>query len=197
MPLVVFLRGINVGGHRRFRPSLVARRLGAHEVVSVGAAGTFVVLRPGSHAKVRAAFRRILPFQTEVVVCDGREVLRLDAEEPFAGRPVRPEWVRFVSILSRAARRRPSLPMALPSERDWLVRVLGARRRFVFGVYRRQMKTIGCLGRLDEVFGTPATTRSWGTIVAIARILRANGRAQGVAGSAAESAALSAPRARR
>jgi hypothetical protein len=29
----------------------------------------------------------------------------------------------------------------------------------------RQMKTIGHLGQLDELFGAPATTRSWNTIL--------------------------------
>ena len=43
MALVVFLRGVNVGGHRTFRPSVLARELGDYDVVNVGAAGTFVV----------------------------------------------------------------------------------------------------------------------------------------------------------
>jgi hypothetical protein len=42
----------------------------------------------------------------------------------------------------------------------------------VFGEYRRHMKTIGCLGKLDEIFGAPATTRSWTTMLSIARLLR-------------------------
>ena len=41
--LVVFLRGVNVGGHRTFRPSVVAKELRKFDVVNVGAAGTFVV----------------------------------------------------------------------------------------------------------------------------------------------------------
>jgi uncharacterized protein (DUF1697 family) len=42
MALVVFLRGVNVGGHRTFRPSILARELSDYGVVNVGAAGTFV-----------------------------------------------------------------------------------------------------------------------------------------------------------
>jgi hypothetical protein len=34
------------------------------------------------------------------------------------------------------------------------------------------MKTIGYLGQLDRLFGAPATTRNWNTIVAIVRILK-------------------------
>jgi uncharacterized protein (DUF1697 family) len=52
------------------------------------------------------------------------------------------------------------------------VRVLEARKQFVFGVYRRHMKTISYLGQLDRVFGGEATTRNWNTMNAIMRILK-------------------------
>jgi uncharacterized protein (DUF1697 family) len=66
--LVVFLRGVNVGGHRTFRPSILAKGLSDYGVVNVGAAGTFVVRKPGSKAKFRAALLRKLPFEAEVVI---------------------------------------------------------------------------------------------------------------------------------
>src|SRR5215468_621932 len=176
MALVVFLRGINVGGHRRFRPSVLARELRDHDVVNVGAAGTLVVRKPGPLAKLRAELRNRLPFDAVVALCDGRDLLRLATEDPFRAEPSRPEIVRFVSILSRAGRRRPSVPLALPSSDDWLVRVIAAQDRFVIGLYRRHMKTIGCLGQLDDLFGAPATTRSWNTILAIVRLLKDQGR---------------------
>jgi hypothetical protein len=39
-------------------------------------------------------------------------------------------------------------------------------------MYRRHMKTIGYLGQVDKLFGVPATTRNWNTIVAIAKVLK-------------------------
>jgi hypothetical protein len=45
--------------------------------------------------------------------------------------------------------------------------------RFVFGVYQRHMRTIGYLGQIDELFGAPATTRSWNTMLSALRILKA------------------------
>lgn len=83
MALVVFLRGVNVGGHRTFRPSVLARELSHYDVVNVGAAGTFVVRKPGSRAKFRAALLRKLPFEAEVILCDGRDLVRLETENPF------------------------------------------------------------------------------------------------------------------
>jgi uncharacterized protein (DUF1697 family) len=144
--------------------------------VNVGAAGTFVVRKPGSRAAFRAELLRKLPFETEVVFCDGRDLIRLETENPFATEPTRPDVVRFVSILSRAGRVQASIPVTLPPSGKWLLRVIATKHRFVFGVYRRHMKTIGYLGQIDKLFGVPATTRNWNTIVAIVRILKGQGK---------------------
>jgi hypothetical protein len=56
--LIVFFRGINVGGHRAFRPSVLAKELGIYDAVNVGAAGTLVVRKPGLRAKFLAELRR-------------------------------------------------------------------------------------------------------------------------------------------
>jgi uncharacterized protein (DUF1697 family) len=172
MALVVFLRGVNVGGHRSIRPSLLAQELGAYGVVNVGAAGTLVVRKPGSQAKFLAELRRKLPFETEIAFCDGTDLIRLEDESPFGSEPSPPEVVRFVSILAKAGHGKASVPIAFPESGEWFVRIIGSRDRLVFGVYRRHMKTIGYLGQIDELFGAPATTRSWNTILSVLRVLK-------------------------
>jgi len=176
MALVVFLRGVNVGGHRTFRPSVLAKGLSAYDVVNVGAAGTFVVRKPGSRSKFRAVLLRKLPFEAEVVLCDGRDLIRLETDNPFGAEPPRPDVVRFVSILSKAGGLRAALPVSFPPGGEWLVRVIASKKQFVFGMYRRHMKTIGYLGRIDKLFGVPATTRNWNTILAVVRILKAGSK---------------------
>lgn len=177
MALVVFLRGMNVGGHRRFRPSVFAQRLSKYDVVNVGATGTFVVRRPGSLAKFRAALQRALPFDAQASICDGRELIRLATADPFDGNPSRPEIVRFVSILPKPGRVLNRFPIVLPPSGTWFVRVLGSTKQFVFGEYRRHMKTIGYLGQIDKIFGMPATTRNWNTVRAVVQILKGSGAA--------------------
>jgi uncharacterized protein (DUF1697 family) len=172
MALIVFLRGVNVGGHRTFRPSILAKELGDYDVVNVGAAGTFVVRKPGSRAKFRAALVRKLPFETELMLCDGRDLIRLETENPFAMKPSRPDIVRFLSVLAKPVRVPPSLPIRFPPDGEWLVRVIALKDRFIFGEYRRQMKTISYLGKVDKFFGVPMTTRNWNTITAIVRVLK-------------------------
>ena len=96
MALIVFLRGINVGGHRTFRPSMFARDLAAYDVVNVGAAGTFVVRKPVSRTKFLAELRRKLPFEAAVSFCDARDLIRLEMENPFGAEPFDQDVVRFV-----------------------------------------------------------------------------------------------------
>jgi uncharacterized protein (DUF1697 family) len=172
MAVVVFLRGINVGGYRRLRPSTLAKELSRFDTVNVGAAGTLLVRRPGSRAKFRAELLRKLPFEAEVALCNGRELLQLHEENPFGMEDPRPDVVRFVSILSKAGRCTAAIPFTLPPDGDWFVRVIAVNGRFVCGLYRRHMKTIGYLGQIDKFFGAPATTRNWNTMLQVIRLLK-------------------------
>lgn len=173
MALVVLLRGVNVGGHRTFRPTTLTKQLEHLDAVNIGAAGTFVIRQPIGRAQLRAEFVRRLPFDAHIAICQGRDILRLVSTDPFAGQPAGRDTVRFVSVLSRRPRLAPPLPMRLPAGRNWLVTILVVEQRFVIGLYRRHMKVIGYLGTLDRLFGAPATTRNWNTISAIARELSA------------------------
>jgi uncharacterized protein (DUF1697 family) len=169
--LVVLLRGVNVGGHRTFRPTALIRQLKHLDAVNIGAAGTFVIRQSVTRAQLRAELASRLPFDTAIMICDGREIVRLMSRDHFAGQPMRPDIVRFVSVLARRPRSAPEMPMSLPSSGTWLLKILARDDRFVFGLYRRQMKAIGYLGTFDRLFGVPATTRNWNTMTAIARVL--------------------------
>jgi len=169
--LVVLLRGVNVGGHRTFRPSSLVEELEHLGAVNIGAAGTFVIRKPVTQAKLRGELARCLPFEAETMIFQGREIAGMIARDPFAGEPARPDIVRFMSVLGQRPRLAPSMPVSLPAGGEWLLRILARDNRFVFGMYRRQMKAIGYLGMLDRIFGVPATTRNWNTVAAIAKVL--------------------------
>jgi hypothetical protein len=110
----------------------------------------------------------------QVSFCNGSDLIELEMENPFGAEPPRPELVRFVSILSKASRGKASFPITFPDDGDWFVRIIGSKNRLVFGEYRRHMRTIGYLGQIDKLFGAPATTRSWTTILSVLRILKAD-----------------------
>lgn len=171
MALVVFLRGVNVGGHKTFRPTLLAEQLKHLGAVNIGAAGTFVILRPVSRTKLRAELRKRLPFETQVAICDGRDIRELIALAPFGARPAKAGITRYVSMLLAKPKSLPNTPLRWPADGQWLVRVNRIHHRFVMGEYRRHMKTIGYLGGLDKAFGSRTTTRNWNTIHTIAKVL--------------------------
>jgi uncharacterized protein (DUF1697 family) len=171
MALVVFLKGVNVGGHRTFRPSVLAGEMAALGVMSVGAAGTFVVRKPVSQAKLLLEFKRRLPFETEAMICSAKDILQLASASAYDGEPSGPDIVRFVSVLSKSPRVLRALPINLPLEGEWLVRITAIQGRFAFGLYRRTMRTIAILGQLEKNLGGSITTRNWNTFSSLFEIL--------------------------
>ncbi len=169
--LAVFLRGVNVGGNRVFRPALLPAKLPELDLVNIGAAGTFVVRRRIAPAAVRAALSRYLPFTADIMICRGEQVRALLASDPFAGQRLRKDDVRFVSVLGGRPDVEPLLPMEFRDGRRWLVRLIRRQDCFLVGAYRRHMKTIGYLGRIDRVLDVPITTRNWNTMLAVGKTL--------------------------
>ncbi len=174
MSLVVFLRGVNVGGHKTFRPAVLAKDLSAYDVANIGAAGTFVVRKAVSEAKLRREFKSRLPFEAEIMICEGRDLIHMASIDRFPGVPITPDIVRFVSVLGKAEHTLTTLPVFLPPKGEWLLKIIGVHGRFVFGAYRRQMKAASYLGQIDKICGVPATTRNWNTITTIIKTLNAS-----------------------
>ena len=77
------MRGVNVGGHRTFRPAALAKQLRHLDAVNIGAAGTFVIRQPVTRAQLRTELARRLPFDAEVVICQGREIVGLMSQNHF------------------------------------------------------------------------------------------------------------------
>jgi hypothetical protein len=65
----------------------------------------------------------------------------------------------------------PPLPLSLPSDDDWLLKIIAIQDRFVLGLYRRQMKAISYLSKIEKKLGVAATTRNWNTIQKVAQTL--------------------------
>jgi uncharacterized protein (DUF1697 family) len=169
---VVFLRAVNVGGANRCQPALIAKQLAKFDVINIGAVGTFVVRKDVAESTLRAAIAKKLPFKCEIMICPARDILRLAKKDPFARQPSAPDVTRFVNVLAKDLHRRPSLPLSLPSNGDWLLKIIAIENRFVLGLYRRQMKAISYLGKAEKQLGVPATTRNWNTIQKVVQILK-------------------------
>jgi uncharacterized protein (DUF1697 family) len=172
MAMVALIRGLNAGGHRTFRPSLLAAELAHLGSVNIGATGTFVFRKNVSRVRLQEEIRGRLPFASDVMICSAQDIAGLVSIDPFRSCPAEPGQIHFVSLLLTAPRKSPHLPMQLPSgAEDWVVQILARHGRFVAGIHKREMRAIRYLGELDTVFGVRATTRSWSTILAIAKAL--------------------------
>jgi uncharacterized protein (DUF1697 family) len=168
---VVFLRAVNVGGANRCQPAVIAKQLAKFGVINIGAVGTFVVRENVSESALRGAIARKLPFKCEIMICPARDILNLASKDPFSGQPSGPSITRFVNVLAKPLRAPPRLPFTLPSDDDWLVKIIAIQGRFVLGLYRREMKAISYLGKIEKLLGVPATTRNWNTFQKVAKIL--------------------------
>jgi len=169
---VVFLRGINVGGANLCKPAQIAKDLKKFDIVNIGAVGTFVARKNVRNSTLRAAIAKKLPFKCEIMICPAKTIVDLANKNPFARQPSGPDITRFVSVLHKPPRKLPPLPLSLPSDKDWVFKIIAIPNRFVLGIYRRQMKAIGYLGKIEKMLGVPATTRSWTTLEKVVKILR-------------------------
>jgi hypothetical protein len=141
------------------------------DLVNIGAAGTFVVRRKIGVEALREALRPALPFETEIITCEGSAITALLADDPFRKLRLAPEIVRFISILGATPAHEPELPAEFGDEKPWLVKVFARRDRFLIGAYRRHMKTIRFLGKVDRLVTVPITTRNWNTMATIGKVL--------------------------
>lgn len=170
MSSVVFMRGVNVGGQKTFQPSLLAKELAHLGVINLGAAGTFVVPGKVAQRTIRAEFVRRLPFEAELMICRGSDVLDLAASDPFP----EPEGLRrFVSAMSRRPGKPPHLPLCQPTGDRWEVKVIGVSGVFALSLWRRLGRSfVDPNAVVEKGFGVTATTRNWNTIVKVCEILR-------------------------
>ena len=174
MAWVVFLRAVNVGGTNRCQPAQIAKELAKFGLVNVGAVGTFVVRENVSESTLRSAIAKKLSFKCEIMICPARDIIKLASKDPFSRQPSGPNITRFVSVAAKPVRLplHLRLPLNLPSDDDWLLKVIAIQDRLVLGLYRRQMKAISYLGKIEKLLSVPVTTRNWNTIEKVAKILK-------------------------
>ncbi len=173
MAAVVFMRGVNVGGHRPFRPAAFPKELSAFDLVNIGAAGTFIILKTVSQATLRAEFIRRLPFKAEFMICRARDLIDLASADPFPRGASVKGVRRFVSVLAKRPPTTRRFPFSHPAGREWQVKVVGLRGRFALSLWRRTGRAMVYPNEVvEKELAIPATTRNWDTISKIHNILR-------------------------
>src|SRR5262245_51531639 len=173
MAQAVFVRGVNVGGRKVFRPKALAEDLSRLDVANIGAAGTFVVRKAIAAGALREEIRRRLPADAEVMICSAREVLDLVSSE---GEEPPPGARRYVCVLGARPKKRPALPLRAPAGSGWQVLVGKIAGAFVTGQWRSDRRRMVYPNEVvEKELGVPATTRTWDTILKVAALLRGEG----------------------
>lgn len=169
MASVVFFRAVNVGLHQRFLPSALAKEMSSLGVINIGAAGTLVVTKDVSAAKLKSEILRRLDFKPELMICPAEKVLAIADGKAFgkisADKDVKP----FITVLQRPPASAPKLPMDYPTDGKWEVRIVGVVGQFVLTLRRPGDTYSNAV--VEKLFGVSATTRGWNTVDAIVKAL--------------------------
>ena len=170
---VVFLRGVNVGGARVFRPKVFSDGLDHLGCINVGAAGTFVIRERIAEAKLRTEFTRRLPFETHMMILKADTIIAIVDRNPFADGKHDKKLRRFGSVMSKAPVKIPSLPLPEPAGAKWLTKLTGVEDKLAWGWWRTldgiHFRDPNML--VEQHLGVKATTRNWNTFEKIREIL--------------------------
>lgn len=174
---IVLLRGVNVGGHKAFKPSQLVAALKGLDVVNIGAAGTLIVKRARGEQALRKAILAALPFEAEMMICPAEELLALADGDPFGPRALAEGVKAYLTVLAEPPQSVPRFPLDRPAARDWEVRVLSIRGRYALSLCRTLGSRLGLYPNevVEREWGVHATTRGWPTILSICEKLRSAG----------------------
>lgn len=172
MPVVIaFLRGVNVGGHRKI-PMQTLRSIceacGFQFVKTYLQSGNAVFSAQDTRSaagRLEAAIEAQLGFRPEVVLRTAAELAAVVRANPFAGRAdVEPAKLQVVFLASAPARELlAKLPGIIPGREE-----LVAQRRELYIHYRDGIgKSKLTPALLDRTLKTTGTARNWNTVLAV------------------------------
>ena len=135
--------------------------LGSGNVVFTARKATEASLERRAEAAMKAKLGRTFP----TIVRSVEDLQAILAADPYAKFPPAPGAKRVVTFL-RAA---PKAKLALPVELDG-ARILCLRGREVYSDYTRTPKGPVFMTLIEKTLGKEVTTRTWDTVVKLARI---------------------------
>ena len=172
--IIAFLRGINVGGHRKIPMADLKKAfesMGFRNVRTVLASGNvvFEASRKDPHLDqtIFRGLEKAFGFPVKVVLRTVRELRTLVASDPFKDVPAAPNvklYVTFLAIKKRAGSRR-YLPA--PSAGFCILRVAPGE---IFSVVTLLpgVGTTEPMASLEKAVGHDVTTRNWQTVIRLA-----------------------------
>lgn len=176
MRYAAFLRGINIGGHKKVPMAELKKMLegiGFSNVQTILASGNVVF---DSAEKNLAAIKEtiekkineVFGFQVKTIIHSMNELKSLVASDPFKGIEVTKETRLYVTFLSHKPKSTFKAPYQTP---DKLFQILKATDDAIFGVLSvKDAHSVDAMNFIDKEFGKEVTTRNWNTIVKVAAL---------------------------
>jgi uncharacterized protein (DUF1697 family) len=165
---VAFLRGINVGKHRRMTMAELRRAFeasGYRNVATYIASGNVIFDAAGTDPEaltrdVEARLDAALGYHMDVILRSAAQMRALIAAEPFAGVEASDQIRLNVTFLGGERKDAAGAPAGSPG-----FQILRASEREVFSVLDlREIGTRGVMTVLEKALGKRITTRSWNVI---------------------------------
>lgn len=169
---IAFLRGINVGGHKKVPMSDLKKALekaGFKDVMTLLNSGNVVLESDETADAVRKiseeAIRKKFGFDVAVIIRTANELQELADSDPFGGIKLTPETRQYVSFLSAPTKSTLKIPY---TSKDMTFKILKVDGLNIFSVmlpYKTlQTKTVDAMAFLEKEFGKGITTRNWNTV---------------------------------
>jgi len=177
MKYVIFLRGINVGGHHKVPMADLKQelaKLGFENIITILNSGNIIV--DSTHDAIERVEEIIsnhlaihFGFAIPTIARKADELLALFNQNPFEGIEVTKDIRLYISLLKKDVESDLELPWI---STDKSFQILGKWNGNILSVLDvSEMKTPKAMGVLEKSFGKEITTRNWKTIVRIEKKL--------------------------
>ncbi|GAB5527830.1 MAG: DUF1697 domain-containing protein [Roseivirga sp.] len=167
---VLFLRGINVGGHKKVPMADLRKTLGSigcENVVTLLNSGNVIFdlpqdSEPGLEERISNLLQQTFGFPIPVLIRTAKDIQALFATDPFEGIEVHKDIRLYVSFLKEDKRVELNLPW---SSDDGSFKILSDDNRSIISILDLSISgTPQAMDSLEKKYGKDITTRNWKTI---------------------------------
>ncbi len=172
---VVFLRGINVGGHKKVPMDQLKNLLsemGYDEVITILNSGNIIIKGAKEpldslENKLEEKLENVFGFHIPVIIRLSQEIVELVESNPFKGIEVTKDIRLYITLL-KSPFKSPDVTFPWSSIHSYYT-ILGEKKGVVFSVLDlSRLKTVEAMATLEGLYGKNITTRNFNTLEKIA-----------------------------
>lgn len=171
MKYIAFLRGINVGGHKKVKMEELKKTfeaLGFENVKTLLASGNVIFSAPPENEstlvqKIEKKLETAFGHEIGVLIRKIETLQKLAEANPFAGIEVTPQTRLYVTFLAEKSSSSLKIPYETPDRNFIILSATGSEVCSVLTL-SPDSRTVDLMSILEKEFGRKITTRNWNTI---------------------------------